>query len=223
MEAQFKTLLFGSAGLVGDTEVIKAAQEMFASFAKGDANAIHPNIRASVYAIALDNGGAEEFDTILAEYKKASDADKRNTALRALGRVKTPELIERVLALPLSDDVKNQDIYMPLLGLRTNTQGVEALWGWLTGNWEEITKRCPPGLTMLGTLVKLCTAEFTTQEHLEPVQKFFEDKDKAGYKMALEQSLDSIRARIGWVKRDREDVVRFLQEEELLGGKEGKL
>ena len=215
-------MLFGGAGLAGDEKVIKAAQEMFTKFAGGDHTAIHPNLRASVYALALQNGGQKEFDAILHEYMTVSDADRRNTALRALGRVKAPELIKRALALPLSEDVKNQDIYMPLLGLRNEPAGVEALWGWLTGNWDELKKVCPPGLTMLGTLVKLCTSEFATEKQLETVEAFFKDKERTGYKMALEQSLDGIRARIGWVKRDSEDVKAFLDKEGLLKG-EGKL
>lgn len=40
--------------------VVKAALDMFAKFAAGDQKAIHPNIRGSVYAIALDNGGEKE-------------------------------------------------------------------------------------------------------------------------------------------------------------------
>ena len=58
IEAQFKALLFGSAGLAGDDKIIKAAQDMFGKFADGDKQAIHPNIRGSVYAIALQNGVA---------------------------------------------------------------------------------------------------------------------------------------------------------------------
>ena len=216
ISAQFKSLMFGSAGLAGDSKVIQAAQDMFKRFAAGDRKAIHPNIRASVYAIALSNGGNDEFDVIWNEYKTTPDADERNTALRALGRVKSPELIKRAVSLPLSKDVKNQDIYMPLLGLRSEPQGVEAAWGWLSGNWEEILKVCPATLTMLGTLVKLGVSEFTTEKQAEMVQDFFKDKDKTGYKMALEQSLDGIRAKVGWTNRDRKDVESFLDGEALL-------
>ena len=217
IQAQFKALLFGSAGLSGDEKVIKSAQDLFAKFAAGDRTAIHPNIRGSVYALALANGSDKEFDVLLNEYRTTKDADERNTALRALGRVKSNDLISRSLKLPLSDEVKNQDIYLPLVGLRSEPEGVEGLWNWLTSNWEELKIRCPPGLTMLGTLVKICSSEFGTKEQLAMVEKFFAGQDKSGYKMALEQSLDSIRARIGWVERDRSDVEAFLEKEGLKG------
>ena len=216
ISAQFKSLLFGVAGLAGDAKIIQAAQDMFKKFEEGDHTAIHPNLRASVYALALKHGGNHEFDVLWNEYKTTKDADEKNTALRALGRVTKADLIERVIAMPLGGDVRNQDIYMPLLGLRSEPQGVEACWKWLSGNWDELIVVCPPGLTALGTLVKMCTSDFATQEQLQMVQDFFKDKDKTGYKMALEQSYDSVRARIGWLERDRKDVEEFLQSEGLL-------
>lgn len=57
---QLKTLLFGAAGSADDAEVIKASQEMFAKYIAGDKSAIHPNIRGSVFGIALKNGGEKE-------------------------------------------------------------------------------------------------------------------------------------------------------------------
>lgn len=176
IQAQFKALLFGSAGLSGDPKVIDAAQSMFKNFTAGDRKAIPPNIRGSIYAIVLRNGGDNEYNAILDEYRTAENADERNTALRSLGRVKNKDLIQRTLALPLSDDVKGQDVYLPIAGLRNDPEGIEALWEWMKENWEPLEKKCPPGLTMLGSMVNICTSGFTRKEQLEDVQKYFEGR-----------------------------------------------
>ena len=176
IESQFKALLFGSAGLAGDEKVIKAAQEMFKKFAAGDRKAIHPNIRGSVYAISLQNGGDSEFDTIFNEYKTAKDADERNTALRSLSRSKGTKLIQRALSLPLSDDVKGQDVYMPIAGLRNDKEGIEALWEFLKSNWEPLNKKCPASLGMLSTIVQICTGGFVYEEQLAEVRKWFGER-----------------------------------------------
>ena len=60
IDQQFKGMLFSSAGMSGDEVIIKAAQDMFAKFAAGDKSAIHPNIRGSVFGIALKYGGKKE-------------------------------------------------------------------------------------------------------------------------------------------------------------------
>ena len=149
---------------------------MFRAFAAGDKKAIYPDIRGSVYAIVLQNGGEAEYDTILNEYRTAANADERNTALRSLGRGKGEKLIQRTLALPLSDEVKGQDIYLPIVSLRSDAEGIVALWKWMQGNWETLEKKCPPGLTMLGTIVQICTASFATEAQLAEVRAFFAER-----------------------------------------------
>ena len=196
---------------------------MFKDFAAGNRKAIHPNIRGSVYAINLRNGGEEAYDTILKEYHTAQDADERNTALRSLGRVKDEKLIKRTLALPLSDDVKGQDVYLPIAGLRNDAAGTQALYGWMKDNWEAIQKKCPPGLSMLSSIVQMCTSGFTSEEQLKDVRAFFDGKSTKGFDRALEQSSDSIRAKAGWLKRDKADVEEWLKENGYLGKESGKL
>ncbi len=76
---QFKALVFGNAGVageidpvaalwndadmepqIGDETIIREAMKMFAKYANGDKDAIDPNIRGSVFAIALKYGGEDE-------------------------------------------------------------------------------------------------------------------------------------------------------------------
>ncbi|KAL4893852.1 peptidase family M1-domain-containing protein [Aspergillus ambiguus] len=218
---QFKALMFGSAGMAEDPAVVKAAQEMFARFAAGDTAAIHPNIRGSVFSIVLKNGGAKEYDVVLDRFRNAPTSDEKTTALRCLGAAEDPALIERTLGLASGDEVKNQDIYMPLGGLRGHTAGIDARWAWMKNNWDALYKRLPPGLGMLGTVVQLSTASFCTEAQLRDVEAFFAGKDTKGFDRAVEQSLDAIRAKINWVKRDGADVESWLKANKYLAG--GKL
>jgi len=206
IQQQFKAMLFGSAGASGDAVVIKAAQDMFKKFTAGDSSAIHPNIRASVFSMILKYGGKEEYDKVLEVYHTSKNSNERNTALRSLGRAKDPELIKRTLAMTLNGDVKQQDIYIPVSGLRSHPEGVEALFKYMTENWDELSKRLPPELSMLGAMVQICTAGFTAKADIERVEKFFSDKSTKGFQAPLAQSLDSIRAKNAWLERDREDV-----------------
>jgi aminopeptidase 2 len=63
IEQQFKSLMFGAAGISGDEEITKASFDMFHKFMAGDRSAIHANIRGSVYAIVLAKGGKEEVNS----------------------------------------------------------------------------------------------------------------------------------------------------------------
>ncbi|SPQ18710.1 e6161c0a-8b7d-450a-8963-9931011f78fc [Thermothielavioides terrestris] len=209
---QFKGMMFGSAGLSGDQTIITAAKDMFKKFMAGDRTAIHPNIRGSVFSMALKYGGKEEYDAVLNFYRTSTNSDERNTALRCLGRAKDPELIKRTLDLLFSGEIKDQDIYMPTSGLRSHPEGIEALFTWMTENWEELIKKLPPALSMLGTMVTILTSSFTKKEQLARVEKFFEGKNTNGFDQSLAQSLDAIRSKISWVERDRADVGAWLKE-----------
>ena len=69
---------------------------------------------------------------------------------------------------------------MPIGGLRTHPDGIEALYGWMTENWDELTRRFPAGLSMLGTLVSICTSSFSSQKDLARVRAFFSSKSTKG-------------------------------------------
>lgn len=101
---------------------------------------------------------------------------------------------------------------MPASGLRAHPDGIEALFSWMTTNWDLMHKRLPPGLSMLGTMVSIMTSGFTTSAQLSKLEAFFAEKDTRGYDQSLEQSKDSIRSKIAWVGRDRDDVLAWVKE-----------
>lgn len=211
IEQQFKALLFGAAGLSGDKEIIASAQDMFKKYMAGDRAAIPSNIRGSVFAMALKFGGEAEYNDLLKFYRESKNGDERNTALRTLGRAKDPELIKKTLSMLFGGEVKDQDIYLPASGLRSHPEGIEALFIWMTENWEQLYKRLPPELSMLGSMVSYMTASFTKEEQLARIEKFFEDKKTNGFEMSLAQSKDAIRSKIQWLGRDSDDVKEWLK------------
>lgn len=216
IEQQFKALMFGNAASAGDEKTKAAAFEMFEKFTSGDRDALHPNLRASVYSVALQYGGEKEYNAVVKEYETGKNSDERNTALRALGRARDPKLIQRTLDYSLSKEVKDQDIYLPLAALRTHREGIEAFWSWLKANWETIKKKLPPSLSMLGSVVTMATSGFTKEAQLKDIEKFYGEHSTKGFDRNLAQSKDSIVAKMGQIERDGEDVVGWLKENKYL-------
>lgn len=216
MTQRFKALLFGKAASSGDEAAKAAAFEMFEKFIKGDRDAIHPNLRSSVFSVVLSEGGEAEYNALVKEYETAKQSNERNNALRSLGFAKDPELIKRTFEYTLSSEVKSQDLYMPISALRAHKEGILALWNWTKDNWEVLTKRLPPGMSMLGSVVSIATSSLTTKEQVEDVQKFFSERSTKGFDQDLAQSLDAIKAKQNWLARDREDVEQWLKENKYL-------
>ncbi|KAF4968813.1 hypothetical protein FSARC_3841 [Fusarium sarcochroum] len=213
---RFKALMFGKAAIVEDEPTKKASFELFDKFIKGDRDALQPNLRSSVFAVVLTYGGEAEYNAIVKEYETAKQSSERNTALRSLGFARDPALIKRTLEYTLSDHVKTQDLYMPLSALRAHKEGILALWGWVKENWDLLTKRLPPGMSLLGDMVAISTSSFTQSEQIADVKSFFEQKGTKGFDLELAQSLDSIKAKQNWLARDKEDVKQWLSQNKYL-------
>ncbi|OTB08749.1 hypothetical protein M426DRAFT_316768 [Hypoxylon sp. CI-4A] len=212
VEQQFKAMLFGAAGMAGDKTIITAAKEKFNKYMAGDKSAIHPNIRGSVFSMALKHGGKEEYDKVLDFYRKSTNSDERNTALRCIGRAKDPSLIKQTLDLVLSGEIKSQDIYLPASGLRSHAEGIEALFTWLTQKWPEIYNRLSGNPPILGSMVTICTSSFAKPEQLQKVEEFFKDIDTKNFAQPLAQSKDAVRSKIAWLGRDRDDVAAWVKQ-----------
>lgn len=101
---------------------------------------------------------------------------------------------------------------MPVGALRTHTAGIEALYIWMTENWDELARRLPAGMSMLGSMVSICTSSFSSQKDIDRINKFFADKSTKGFDQSLAQSLDAIKAKTAWLARDREDVKKWVEE-----------
>ncbi|GMG21939.1 unnamed protein product [Ambrosiozyma monospora] len=213
-DQKLKSLLFTTAANSGDKQVLQEVKKLFDSLAAGDSTSIHPNLRATVFNETARTGDEADYETLLKiSTDSSSSATDKAASLRALGRFKQPELINRSLSLVLSGEVKPTDLFKLTNGLITHANGIEALYSWLKLNWDAIVELMPSGWSMLGTLVKISVSAFTSLEKYDDVVSFFKDKDtvKLGVEKELKQGLESIKGTASWIERDRDDVVEWLK------------
>lgn len=118
--------------------VIEEAKRRFKAYVSGDKSAISPSLRLAVFRTVIGEGGAAEVDAVLNEYRINPTADAKEICLSSLGRVHKPELVQRVLDLILSDEVKLQDKHSPAIALANNAKARGALWQWIKKNWEQL-------------------------------------------------------------------------------------
>lgn len=212
IEQQFKTLMFGAACGSDDKKATAAAQEMFSKFKGGDREAINPNLRRIVFATAIRLGGVEEYEAVLKEYQTAKTGSERIAALSSLGAADDPALVQRTLDYALSKEVKNQDMYLILGGLRRKPAQINTLWAWVKEHWEQLRELFPTSIGMIGTILHIGTTSFTKEEQRKDVEAFFEKHTTKGIDMDLAQALDAIKVKQGWLERDSADVENWLKQ-----------
>jgi aminopeptidase 2 len=93
--------------------IIEVAINMFGAFQNGDDSAIHPNIRNAVFAMVLkqNNGKEKEAYKVLLELSQNTKRpEEARDALIGLGNIRESAIMQSLLELLLTDDIKVQDV-----------------------------------------------------------------------------------------------------------------
>ncbi len=208
-----RPLVISMAARCGDKAVIATAQEKFKTFIGGDHSAIHPDLRGTIYAIVLRNGGRAEFDAILSLYKTFTIADQKLAALSALGTSRVPEIIQEALELTKNDAVvRPQDAIYITRATGASIAGRRATWDFVTKNWDFFYRRygIGGGISLLGRIVSTSTQEFTDEKDAAAVESFFKDRETTTFSRTLNQSLERIRLNASWLNTHRDSVSKWL-------------
>lgn len=83
----------------------------------------------------------------------------------------------------------------------------------LIKNWDELVRKLPTSLRLLGNVVDRCVRGFTSEEKIEEVKAFFKEHGTTGFEQILAQALDDVKAKSKWVKRDEVDTAEWLRKE----------
>jgi aminopeptidase N len=107
-----------------------------------DRTSIDPNLANPSAVITAWQGRADDWDTFAGRWRQPSDPQEEIRYLYALGQFHSRELVERTLAMLLTD-VRTQNA--PFLGkyLLENRAGGEAAWAWVKANWDAVVERFP--------------------------------------------------------------------------------
>ncbi|KAG0371253.1 aminopeptidase [Gamsiella multidivaricata] len=205
-----RKLLLTNAGCAGDEAVVKEAQERFVSYVAGDSKALNQNLQSAAFEIVVLHGDESDFEKVLKCWRDATATDQKLAAIGAMTVVRHPTMIQQLLELSVSDEVKAQDIGYFFGGLSRNPKARHVLWDYIKANWEMLNKRYVGSMALLGNIVKSGVGRFTSEDMAKDCEAFFEDKKVDDISRPIAQSLEVVRSNAKWVARDAEDVRQWL-------------
>jgi len=211
LTTQLRAQLIMSAGMNGHAEVIAEAQRRFELYFSGkDKSAIDPNLRAAIYGIAIRYGGVSEFNALKSEWENTASVDGKEIALRALGRIQTPELLKDYLEFVFSK-VPTQDLHTAAAALSINSKTRLGLWAYIQENFDPLYKRLSATMVVWDRFIRLSLNRYSDEDVGAQIAKFFADKDVRGYDRALAVVDDTIRGRATYKKRDEKIILEWLE------------
>jgi puromycin-sensitive aminopeptidase len=175
--------------LGGAQDVASEAARRLARYL-ADPSSIDPNLASVVVSITARTGDAALYDRYLDRKRAAaSDPEEEQRFLFGLTAFERPDLVERTLALTVSDDVRPQDrahLFARLLGGR-ESRG--AAWRFLRDRWTAIVTGLDP---MLQQNVIRGLAQLTPEPMAREVREFLPPRATDETRETISQAVEQL-------------------------------
>jgi len=182
-------------GIAADPGVIARAAERCEEYL-AHRGAIDPNLADGVVTLAARAGDAGLQRRFVAAMRDAATPQEARRFLLALGAFRAPRLIEKSLALALTQAVPTQDVVPLLARMLANPAASEATWAFVQARWERLRRRMPP---LLASRLVESTWHLLEPRHRRSVARFFAANPLPSGERALRQALE----RFDWYRRFR--------------------
>ncbi|MBI2627649.1 M1 family metallopeptidase [Candidatus Nomurabacteria bacterium] len=202
-----RSLAISRAGRSGDKKIIAKAREKFSKTQKD--KHINPDLRGAIYSIIAKWGGKKEYDIFIKQYKKETLHEEKNRVGVALGDFRDKKILKQVCEFAFSKEVRVQDTISIISSVAGNPLGRDIWLNFIQKNWKTLISRYGDGGHTLARLVKVISGS-AEKHHLKSFQKFFATHEAPGAKRAIEQVLERLESNVAWLKRDVEEIRKFL-------------
>ncbi|EEB92603.1 hypothetical protein MPER_08862 [Moniliophthora perniciosa FA553] len=150
------------------------------------------------------------YEAIKKIFDKPKTPSARVSAIVALASSQDEALIKETFQITKSG-ARDQDVVYFFRGFVGNNKARRMVPEFFKENYAEFHKRFSETYT-LKYLVESSFSVLSTEKDLQDSIAFFKGKDISKYSLSLGQSLDSIRARIAYIKHSTEDLEKWLKE-----------
>ena len=139
------TLIRILGGLAAQPDVLAEAETRVRDYLK-DRASFDANLAGPVVELAARHGHKGRYDAYLRAMKRANTPQEKTRFQQALAAFRDPTLIDRTLALSLSEDIPTQDVVILLGRLFANPAARERSWEFIRARWQDLSPRVSPGL-----------------------------------------------------------------------------
>jgi aminopeptidase N len=156
-----------------------------------DPSSIDSSLAAVILTAAARRNDPALFEAFRARLAAPRTPEQKSLMLRALAEFSEPALLDRYLAMTVSDEIRAQDAWMPYAWLLANPSTRERTWSFVKANWKTLSAKIGPrgGTRVIGAAGGLVSAQWKGE-----VESFFRapDNEIEMARKTLDQTLESI-------------------------------
>eukprot|EP01132_Coremiostelium_polycephalum_P011218 gene11218-13743_t len=180
--------ILAKLGVLGEPETLAECRKRFEEFKK-DEKTLASDIRNTVLASVLVNGGESEQQEIIEKYLKSHQTADKISFLSVLPMGSTESLVEKALEFSVSKDVRSQDTYMVWVSVPNKFKSVA--WKYLVKNFQSIDKQFHES-GLFPRIIMGCLKSRLPQSSIDEVEKFFKDHPVPIAERSIKQDLETI-------------------------------
>jgi puromycin-sensitive aminopeptidase len=195
------TLLASLGTLGSDPNAVALAREIEAEARRGaDVDA---SLASAAVAVLAATGGAPEFEAFLAARSQAPTPQEQLRYLYALGDFRDRALLERTVAMTLTDEIRPQNVPGVLARSVANREHGAQAWALVKEHWPTLVGRLAPS-----TVVYLAEGVrfLTTPELVADAAAFFAEHPIPQSALQLQQQLERQRVNAHLRRRAADDL-----------------
>lgn len=121
-----RSLALSQAGVYGNKQIIKSAQQLFVKQQHGEM--IAADIRGVVYNLVAKSGKEEEYNMLEKLYLKESMQEEKEQLSKAMCFFTDEKLLTKALEFSFSKHVRTQDSFIMVSYVWGNPRGKELAW-----------------------------------------------------------------------------------------------
>jgi puromycin-sensitive aminopeptidase len=202
-----RAALLALVGEVGDSPAVLAeARERCLRFL-ADRRSLEPNLADAVVSLAARTGDEALFERYLAAAREATTPQDQRRFLLGLGAFTDAKLVDRALALALTDAIGTQDVALLLARLVGNRAAGEQAWAFWKKRFAPLRRRMPP---MLVTRPIEALPALGTRAWRKDVAAFFRAHPVATGARALKQALEQFDLNLAFDERAKRESGEWL-------------
>ena len=206
---RLRAILFALVGDVGESAAVRARAGELIDAYLADRASVEPELAAIATTVAAACGDATLYDRYFAAHKAAATPLEARRLLMALGDFRTRELVQRTLALNLTDEVSAQDVGIVLAAMLGNPSASHATWEFFKKRFRALRKKLPPGL--VARPIEASSA-LATRAARRDIAAFFRANPVPTAVRAVKKALEQIDLGCAFDARVKPQLARWLEQ-----------
>jgi puromycin-sensitive aminopeptidase len=168
-------------------------------FANSDTTALDPDTAAAILDVVANQGGGEEYETMLGRYRKPANPQEENRYLYALASFTDSELASQTFDVAFTE-VRTQNAPFVIQMLLANRVVGAEIWPRLRDDWDEVIHRFPSNIVprMLDGIRGLCSPPSLAAD----VTEFLKNHPLVAGGRTVEQTLERLAVNVAFGQRE---------------------